>query len=252
MYTNETKIRKGEKGFTLVELAIVMIIIGLLITGILKGQEMIANAQITATISGMKGLDAAANTFRDSYNSFPGDMANASGANARLPNCLAPCGNGDGDGRLDTNPGALPVAGGEMVFFFTQLSAADLISGLTADGSGGGGVEFGDELPTAPIGGGFSAGHTNPNGGPTAATGFNAATLRTGHYLTLNGAVAAVGATTGSLSPTQAARIDRKMDDGVPGAGSIQGSAGGTCIAGGLYAEGDSDALCAIMSRIGG
>ena len=96
--------RQEEAGFTLVELAIVMIIIGLLIGGILKGQELIANAQITGTASCVKGIDAATTTFRDTYAAMPGDMTNAG---TRLPNCaVAPCTNtGDGNNRLALAPG---------------------------------------------------------------------------------------------------------------------------------------------------
>ncbi|HIL28602.1 MAG TPA: prepilin-type N-terminal cleavage/methylation domain-containing protein, partial [Micavibrio sp.] len=84
---------KKQAGFTLVELAVVMIIIGLLIGGVLKGQELIANAQIASTVAGIKGIDAATSTFNDTYNAFPGDMSNAL---TRLPNCAAPCANGNG------------------------------------------------------------------------------------------------------------------------------------------------------------
>ena len=77
---------KSQAGFTLVELAIVMIIIGLLIGGVLKGQELITNAQITATVAQVKSIDGATTTFKDMYNALPGDMLNPAG---RLPNCAA-------------------------------------------------------------------------------------------------------------------------------------------------------------------
>ena len=76
--------RKQEQGFTLVELAIVMIIIGLLIGGVLKGQQLIENAKVTATISQIKGFQAALNSFRDTYSAMPGDMRNAT---TRLSGC---------------------------------------------------------------------------------------------------------------------------------------------------------------------
>ena len=79
----------SQAGFTLVELAIVMIIIGLLIAGVLKGQELIANARVTSTVAQIKAIDAATSTFKDTYDSLPGDMT---APTTRLPNCLAaPC-----------------------------------------------------------------------------------------------------------------------------------------------------------------
>src|SRR5882757_8429247 len=94
-------VRRSEQGFTLVELAIVMIIIGLLIGGVLKGQELIANARVASTVSQIKGIDAATSTFQDKYNGMPGDLANA---NNRLQNCLAaPClaAGANGNGLVD-------------------------------------------------------------------------------------------------------------------------------------------------------
>ena len=98
----ELNARKAEKGFTLVELAIVMIIIGLLITGVLKGQEMIGNAQVTATISQLKAFEAATTTFQDMFDAMPGDII---GPDVRLPNCTtgSTCDvDGDSDGTVDT------------------------------------------------------------------------------------------------------------------------------------------------------
>jgi prepilin-type N-terminal cleavage/methylation domain-containing protein len=61
------------KGFTLVELSIVLVIIGLLIGGVLKGQAMIENAKIKNFVSDVDGLVAAAYGYQDRLNRFPGD-----------------------------------------------------------------------------------------------------------------------------------------------------------------------------------
>jgi prepilin-type N-terminal cleavage/methylation domain-containing protein len=61
----QTRQPASQAGFTLVELAIVMIIIGLLIAGVLKGQELIANARVTSTVAQVKAIDAAISTFKD-------------------------------------------------------------------------------------------------------------------------------------------------------------------------------------------
>ncbi len=245
MNTNEMTLRKGQQGFTLVELAIVMIIIGLLITGILKGQEMIANAQVTSTISASKGLDAAASTFRDTYNAVAGDF---NGAATRLSNtgCNGGvCTNGNGNSQIAEAPGVAAAAyGAENVQFFNHLRAADLISGF--DGTNA--LGYGNALPTAPVGGGFTVGYS-PAG---AATGLVAgAVLRSGHYIVINGqANANVGAATGVLVPTQAARIDRKMDDGVPITGSVQLGGAAGCLNAGAYNEAVNNVVCASFIRI--
>src|SRR5437016_3490712 len=96
---NAQKNTRAEVGFTLVELAIVMIIIGLLIAGVLKGQALIANARVTATVAQNKAVEAAVSTFRDTYAGLPGDIFNPA---TRLPNCAgAPCNTaGNGHGKL--------------------------------------------------------------------------------------------------------------------------------------------------------
>ena len=67
-----------EKGFTLVELAIVLVIIGIILGAILKGQALIRNARAKRTFNDMKGLEAMVWTFYDRYGRFPGDCpANA-------------------------------------------------------------------------------------------------------------------------------------------------------------------------------
>ena len=63
---------RAQAGFTLVELAIVMIIIGLLIAGVLKGQALINNARVTSTVAQTKAIEAATTTFKDTYAALAG------------------------------------------------------------------------------------------------------------------------------------------------------------------------------------
>lgn len=234
----------NEGGFTLVELAIVMIIIGLLIGGILKGQELVANAQTTATIAQIKGLDGALATFRDKYSQLPGDMR---APNTRLRDCtFAPCNQeGNRNGRIDSPAlGNAPTAVQEGAVAFVHMAAADLISGIDLNSAI---VEFGVMLPAAKVGGGFWMGHTS-NG--TAVGGV--AGMRAGHYLVMSGlSNAAVGGANGGVTASQAAQIDRKIDDGDPSNGSVQ-STGAGCIDNNEYNEDDDSSVCGMYIRVQG
>ena len=69
--------RSNQKGFTLVEIAIVLVIIGLLLGGILKGQEMITQAKIKNVVADFSGISAAYYGYQDRYRAIPGDDLNA-------------------------------------------------------------------------------------------------------------------------------------------------------------------------------
>ena len=82
---------RKEMGFTLVEIAVVLVIIGLLLGGVLKGQELITQAKIRNVAKDFDGLTAAIYSYRDRYRALPGDDA---GAVTRWS--LTTEGNGDG------------------------------------------------------------------------------------------------------------------------------------------------------------
>ena len=247
---------RSQAGFTLVELAIVMIIIGLLIGGILKGQELIANAQVTSTASQIKAVEAALTTFRDSYSAMPGDIRNP---NTRLPNCTAaPCNTDSGaanggNNRITETPAVAAAPGSEATRFWIHLAAADLIGGVDYTADGAPGIAWGAALPAAEVGGGFTVGYANalPN-----LAGSGPATINSGHYLSLRQTPGtAVNNTNANapLRPTQAARIDRKLDDGTADAGSVLGagaeSAAG-CFNGAVYNENVGTSECQLYARI--
>ena len=118
--------KSQQKGFTLVEIAIVLVIIGLLLGGVLKGQELITQAKIKNIANDLNGMAAAIYGYQDRYKKFPGDD---NGAAARWLDPAATNGNGDGQigGELNSN-----AAGVESREFWQHLRLAGFVGGDTA------------------------------------------------------------------------------------------------------------------------
>ena len=89
--------KQRQSGFTLVEIAIVLVIIGLLIGGVLKGREMITNAKIKRIENDFAGVSAAIYAYQDRYGALPGDDPSAS---TRFAGTWAASDNGDGNGNI--------------------------------------------------------------------------------------------------------------------------------------------------------
>ncbi len=126
-----------EAGFTLVEIAIVLVIIGLLLGGILKGQEMITQAKIKNAINDFNGVTVAVTSYQDRYRALPGDDPNA---DTRWTIQAPAKGNGDGviAGKYNaTVAGAAPAAAEESNLFWQHLRIAGFVPGLTT-GAGSG------------------------------------------------------------------------------------------------------------------
>ena len=106
---------RGNKGFTLVEIAIVLVIIGLILGGVLKGQEIIQNAKDKRLKSDVDGLQAAVFSYQDRYDYLPGDDLEAD-IHVNAP----PASNGDADGIWDV---------GEQPNVYLHLRLAHFITG---------------------------------------------------------------------------------------------------------------------------
>ena len=218
---------KKQNGFTLVELAIVLMIIGLLIGGILRGQELMNNARVTSTVQQVNAYQGAWHTFTDAYNSYPGDIATAAN---KLPGCQTgnnnQCQNGNGDGLINSLGGVADypynnIPNGiatENTQAWKHLALAHLISGVDPSATT---PDWGKTFPAAKIGGGFFIRYGNINIINTMVTSGNFFVLRgtvSGNWIcgpSNNGAC--------SVSPQRASQMDRKMDDGIAMTGSVYG-----------------------------
>ena len=97
------KNRKDQKGFTLVELSMVIVIVGLLVGGVLVGRDLIEASKIRNVVSQLKKIETAKNTFIGKYGALPGDIRNATVF--ALSAAGANCTDANGDGMADTeNP----------------------------------------------------------------------------------------------------------------------------------------------------
>lgn len=128
--------RHRESGFTLLELAIVLVVVGLLLSGILKAQEMITQARIKNVVNDLNGTTAAYFAYHDRYKAVPGDDPNAGGTGGRWTDGFgALAGGGDGmvSGSYLDNPagplGTVDNTQGESMNFWWHLRLAGFVPG---------------------------------------------------------------------------------------------------------------------------
>lgn len=183
-----------QSGFTLVEIAIVLVIIGLLLGGVLKGQEMIENSKVKNAVNDMNGVSAAYNSYIDRYRRIPGDDGPIATLTGRGGSWTAVTAQGNNNGALAITQAQVFTGAGEGAAFWQHLKAAGFISGNPADA----GV---NALPRNAFNGLLGVG-----AGVTGMTGL---------------------ATCLGQAPGKAARqIDTQLDDGVGNTGSIRATLG--------------------------
>ncbi len=133
--------QKGQRGFTLVEIAIVLVIIGLLLGGILKGQEMITQAKIKNIVNDFNGLSAAMYSYQDRYRALPGDELSANtttrwgaaafGGDGNGTFCRGACAAPTAD-KYNIAPAAPAANTTEASLFWMHLRLAGFVPGSTA------------------------------------------------------------------------------------------------------------------------
>ncbi len=185
-----------QRGFTLIEIAIVLVIVGLLLGGVLKGQELITSARVRNVISMQDGVKAAFFGFQDRFRAFPGDYSQAQ---QNIANMSAICNNGNGNGDGLINPG-----GDEPILAWEQLSRAGFLTGTYACAAGG---------------------NNTPNSTPTSPYNVFLQMIFDNNYAAEPGLaqVARHNLKIGGQIPVEIiAEVDRKTDDGRPATGSMR------------------------------
>ncbi|MCP5266294.1 MAG: type II secretion system protein [Burkholderiaceae bacterium] len=121
-----------EAGFTLVEIAIVLVIVGLLLGAVLKGQELIFNSKVKATYNLSREMSAAMFAYQDRYKMLPGDDTRAT---TRFPGATPATTDGNGDGFLNqvVNWNCTGVTSGDNCRFLHHLRLSGFIGGAGSD-----------------------------------------------------------------------------------------------------------------------
>ena len=145
-----------QHGFTLVEIAIVLVIIGLFLGGILKGQEMITQAKTKNVIADFSGISTAYHSYQDRYRATPGDDSGAAARWAVAPAAVS--GNGNGTIAGAYNADCAAASPPESCQWWDHLRRAGFIAGNGAvqplNAAGGMiGVQTGDTAGGAALGG---------------------------------------------------------------------------------------------------
>ena len=223
--------RSQNQGFTLIEIAIVLVIIGLLLGGILKGQELITNARARNLISQQDGTKAAFLGFQDRFRALPGDYSQA------VNNVNGATANGNGNGLITPN-GISGATVDEHILAWEHLSRAGFITGSYT------------YAPTA----------ETPTSAPVNPYSRYLQIVNDGTYADAAAAPPARhNVKTGNLVPSDLlAEVDRKIDDGNAITGAFRFSAyggatgapalTGTCHTGGVWTAQNPTPDCGAVS----
>jgi Tfp pilus assembly protein PilE len=189
-----------QQGSTLVEIVIVVLIIGMIVAAVLKGQEMVTSGKVKRVASQLDEIRAAYFGFEDRYRGLPGDYAQA---DVHL-NCPGGCPKGNGDSRI--REAETPSAGSEVredILVWTHLSSAGFLKGDYR----------------------MVAGSTTADAQNTPVNPYSALAQLAfdGRYGVADGGALHHNLKTGPQVPVEVlAELDRKTDDGKPYDGALQ------------------------------
>ena len=183
----------SQAGFTLVEIAVVLVIIGLLLGAILKGQELVENSRVKNAGNDLNSIKAASYGYLDRYKSLPGDDGPVGTLQGRGNSWAAITVGGNRDGVIGASANPFAAPGGEHLGFWQHLRAAGFLTGNAAN-----------------VGAAALA--------KTAFGGVTGVASLTTHLATCNSPVVRMSQVPGKA----ATALDNQLDDGQPGSGTVR------------------------------
>lgn len=211
------------QGFTLIELSVVLVIIGLLVGGILVGRDLVKAAELRATIGQVDKYNSAVQTFKLKYNALPGDVRVAEAAAFGIFTLTGgTAGLGDGNGLIEGGSAGSTLPAGETLAFWRHLFEAGFVDGVFGT--------LGNSVIVAATGYVTGAVTNIPQSLPPTKitpenyfTVFSANGLNYFEIVSVSGIATtpAYSFSTNAVTPINAFNMDSKLDDGKPNAGSI-------------------------------
>lgn len=215
------------KAFSLVELSIVLVILGLLVGGILAGQSLVRAGELRSVTADFNKHQTAIYAFRDKYFGLPGDITNATALWSATVN-------GDGNSAMGTNTN---LAEGYRAW--QQMGLAGLIEGQYAGTQAGYGTNVtpGVDVPQGKMSGsGYTLVNFSQFSGQNFEVGFSDLPDTRLNMILFGGKTAGFP-NYGLLKPEEGWNLDTKSDDGMPAFGKIRAGSASNCTTGATSAS---------------